>query len=120
MVQTFVHITIRMYIYICLATLVHISNFSECISVCSHNIFLCMYVYTLQVTLNLNAHKTCTCRKLACDTLVAYEIHAKSHILYVRKDTRVLAYTCVYRHVHATSTITDTCMVTISKCLYKK
>ena len=59
----------------------------------------------------------CTCRKLACDTLVAYKTHAKPHIC---NDIGVLAYTCVYCHVHAISTITRTWMVTTSKCLYKK
>ena len=61
--------------------------------------------YTVQVTLNLNAHKTRTCRKLVCDVHMAYETHAKPCI---RKDMRVLAYMHVYCHVHATSTITQT------------
>ena len=71
----------------------------------------------VQVTLILNARKTCTHRKLACDTLVAYETHATPRI---RKDMRVLAYMLVYCYVHATSTITCTRMVTTSKHLYKK
>ena len=54
----------------------------------------------VQVTLNLNACKMCTHRKLVCDMLVAYETHAKPRI---RKDMSVLAYTRVYYHVHATS-----------------
>ena len=74
-------------------------------------------MHTVQVTLNLNTRKTCTRRKLTCDTLVAYKTHAKPRI---HKDMCVLAYTCVYRHVQATSTITRTCMVTTSKRLYKK
>ena len=74
-------------------------------------------VHTVQVTLNLNACKMCTCRKLTCDTLVAYETHAKLHTC---KDMCVLAYTCVYRHVHVTSTIACMCVVTNPKCLYKK
>ena len=44
--------------------------------------------YTVQVTLNLNARKTCTCRKLAYDTFVVYETHAKP---CMHKDMHVLA-----------------------------
>ena len=69
------------------------------------------------VRVTLNTCKMCTRRKLMCDTLVAYETHAKPCI---RKDMCVLAYTRVYRHLHATSTITHTCVVTTSKHLYKK
>ena len=83
------------------------------------NFTLCTYVCTptVQVTLNLNAHKMCIRRKLTCDMLVAYETHVKPRI---RKDTCVLAYIHVYCHVHTTSTITCMCVVTTSKHLYKK
>ena len=59
----------------------------------------------------------CTCRKLVCDMFVAYVTHAKPCI---HKDMPVLAYTRVYRHVHAISTITRTCVVTAFKRLYNK
>ena len=73
--------------------------------------------YTVQVICNLNARKMCTHRNLECDMLVTYETHTK---LCIHKDMRVLPYMCVYRHIHTTSTITHMCVVTNSKCLYKK
>ena len=76
-----------------------------------------MYIFTVQVNHNLNARKMYTCRNLVRDMLVAYETHTKPCI---HKDMHVLAYTCVHRHVHTTSTITPTCIVTNSKHLYKK
>ena len=72
------------------------------------------HISMIQVTLNLNTYKTCTHRKLTSDMLVANKTHTKPH---TRKDMDVLAYMCVYRHVHATSTITRTCVVTTSKRL---
>ena len=77
----------------------------------------------VQVTLNLNACKTCTHRKLACDTLVAYEKHAKP---CTRKDMRVLAYTRVYRmytqhqllHAHVWLQLLSAC--TRNKSILKK